>query len=68
MKIPSSDNDSSLASEDDYCSGSRNISHHTTVFLKTIYLDDHAKQITDTPGSNHSPMYIVYIVALLHNV
>ena len=33
-QIPSSDDDSSLDSEDDYCSGSRNVNHQQ-VFLKT---------------------------------
>ena len=41
-----------LDSEDDSRSGNRTVSQHArTVFLKiTLYPDDHAKQITDTPG------------------
>ena len=44
----SSDDDSSLDSEDDYRSGSRNVSHQQ---LSEDYShpDDHAKLITDTP-------------------
>ena len=41
---------SSLDSEDDYRSGSRNVSHNNSLSKDYPHPDDHAKEITDTPG------------------
>ena len=39
-----------LDSEDGYCSGSQNISHNNSLSKDYLHSNDHAKQITDTPG------------------
>ena len=49
--IPSStDKHYSRDSEDDFCSGCRNVSHQQQFFSEQPHPDDHTIRATDTPG------------------